>query len=412
VRKIQAPGREPRRWLQPFAERDFRLLWLVGLVLFVIRWLEMLVMAVFAYQRTGSPFIVALLTMLRLLPMGVLGAFLGAWADRLERRSAMVLVVLMQLVASLVLALLAYTDVLAVWHLAAACVVNGIGWATDNPVRRMMIGEVVGTERMGAAMAIDVGTNNASRMLGPMLGGILLAGAGIAWAFAFSAAFACVALVGALALRHRNSAGVSASGTVLVQILNGLRFVKRDRRLCGVLVITAVYNLFGWPFTSMVPVIGHDSLQLGPKGVGLLTSMDGVGALAGAIAIGLYARSAHYARLYVAGVVLYLAMLIVFALAPNPLLAGAALLLTGAGGAAFSILQATLAYLAAPPEMRSRVLGVVSVVIGLGPIGFIHLGLLADTIGAPSATAAMGCEGLLVLLLTRPLWRAALDRPP
>jgi len=247
---------------------------------------------------------------------------------------------------------------------------------------------------------------------GPMLGGILLAGGGIAWAFAFSAAFACVALVGAVALRHRNSAGVSAPGTVLVQILNGLRFVKRDRRLCGVLVITAVYNLFGWPFTSMVPVIGHDSLQLGPKGVGLLSSMDGVGALAGAIAIGLYARSAHYARLYVAGVVLYLATLIVFALAPNPLLAGAALLLTGAGGAAFSILQATLAYLAAPPEMRSRVLGVVSVVIGLGPIGFIHLGLLADAIGAPAATAAMGCEGLLVLLLTRPLWRAALDRPP
>jgi MFS family permease len=410
--KIEAPGREPRRWLQPFAERDFRLLWLVGFVLFVIRWLEMLAMAVFAYQRTGSPFIVALLTMLRLLPMGVLGAFLGAWADRLERRTAMVLVVLMQLVASLALALLAYADMLAVWHLAAACVVNGIGWATDNPVRRMMIGAVVGTDRMGAAMAIDVGTNNASRMLGPMLGGILLAGVGIAWAFAFSAAFACIALVGALALHHRNSAGASAPGTVLVQILNGLRFVKRDRRLCGVLVITAVYNLFGWPFTSMVPVIGHDSLQLGPKGVGLLNSMDGVGALAGAVAIGLYARSAHYARLYVAGVVLYLAMLIVFALAPNPLLAGAALLLTGAGGAAFSILQATLAYLGAPPEMRSRVLGVVSVVIGLGPIGFIHLGLLADAIGAPSATAAMGCEGLFVLLLTRPLWRAALDRPP
>jgi MFS family permease len=412
VNKIDALGREPRRWLQPFAERDFRLLWLVGLVLFVIRWLEMLVMAVFAYQRTGSPFIVALLTMLRLLPMGVLGVFLGAWADRLERRTAIVLVVLIQLVASLVLALLAYADLLAVWHLAAASVVNGICWAADNPVRRMMIGQVVGTERMGAAMAIDVGTNNASRMVGPTLGGILLAGAGIAWAFAFGAAFACVALAGALALRHRNSGGAAAAGTVFVQVLNALIFVKRDRRLCGTLVITAIFNLFGWPFTSMVPVIGHDSLQLGPKGIGLLTSMDGVGALAGAIAVGLFARPAHYAHLYVAGVVVYLAMLIVFALAPNPLLAGAALLLTGVGGAAFSILQATLAYLAAPPEMRSRVLGVVSVIIGIGPIGFIHLGLLADAIGAPLATGAMGGEGLLVLVLTRRFWRAVIDPPP
>jgi hypothetical protein len=67
-----------------------------------------------------------------------------------------------------------------------------------------------------------------------------------------------------------------------------------------------------------------------------------------------------------------------------------------------------LIYVLAPPEIRSRVLGVMSVCIGLGPIGFLYLGLLAEWIGAPWATAAMGIQGLAILALTAPLWRAVL----
>ena len=90
---------------------------------------------------------------------------------------------------------------------------------------------------------------------------------------------------------------------------------------------------------------------------------------------------------------------------PLPMIAGSALLFTGLGGAGFSIMQATLVYLSAPPEMRSRMLGVLSVCIGIGPVGFVALGWLADVIGAPWATAASGLTGLLMLLVTRPLWR-------
>jgi MFS family permease len=99
-------------------------------------------------------------------------------------------------------------------------------------------------------------------------------------------------------------------------------------------------------------------------------------------------------------------MLVVFALVPIPMIAGSALLFTGLGGAGFSIMQATLVYLSSPPEMRSRMLGVLSVCIGIGPVGFVALGWLADAIGAPWATATAGLTGLLMLALTRPLWRA------
>jgi MFS family permease len=399
-------SRRAQSWTLLLGNADFWRLWLVGLVLFVVRWLEMLAMAVFVYQRTDSAFLVALLTMLRLLPMSLFGAFLGAAADRLERHLALSLMVLAQLGTSLALLILAHTDQLQVWHLAVACFVNGIGWTADNPVRRVMIGEVVGVEAMGTAIAIDVGTNNASRMLGPTAGGLLLAGFGMDGVFALSVALAMSALIASLTIRRRNPIAHSATASsALAGIVEGLWFVRRDRRLIGILVVTVIYNLFGWPFTSMIPVIGQDHLRLGAEGIGLLASTDGVGALSGAIALALFAKPEHYRRLYVGGVAFYLVTLTGFALAPDLPAAATALVLTGIGSSAFSIMQATLVYRSAPPELRSRLLGVLSVCIGVGPIGFIHLGWLADLIGAQAATAAMGIEGLFILLLTRPFWR-------
>jgi len=401
---VTASWAAPRRRL--LGEPDFRRLWLVGFVVFSVRWLEMLAVAVFAYRQTGSPLIVALLTMLRMLPMALFGALIGAVAERVERRTALTLVTFSMLLCAIVLALLAWCHVLEVWHLALASFFNGIAWTTDNPVRRTMIGEVVGAQRMSAAMSIDVGANNASRMLGPTIGGVVLATLGIGGAFAISVAGYLVATVVALRVTHRNTAAPSTATSVIERVIEGVVLVRRDRRLSGTMVITVIYNTFGWPFTSMIPVIGQDNLGLGAAGIGLLASMDGIGAFCGAIGIALCAKPRHFARLFVGGVTIYLIMLPVFAVASSPLVAGTVLLLTGFANAGFSIMQATLVYLASPPEMRSRVFGVLSVCIGVGMIGFLHLGWLAGIIGATWAIVTIGGEGIAALLLTRRWWRA------
>jgi len=385
---------------------DFWRLWFVGLVVFTVRWVETVAVGVFVYQRTDSAFLVAMMTMLRLLPMGLFGAFLGAIAERMERRTTLVIVVASMVVTSVTLAALAHLHVLEVWHLAVASFINGIGWATDNPVRRVMIGEVVGSAQMSTAMSVDVGANNASRMIGPTVGGLLLASFGIAGVFTLSVVLYAIALIAACRVRYRNSFPPATAETVLARIAEGLRLVRSDRRLIGVLTVTVIYNVFGWPFTSMVPVIGQDHLQLGPEGIGVLASMDGIGAFVGAVLMAAFCKPAFYRRAYVGGVLLYMVMLTAFALIPFPAVAGSALLFTGLGGAGFSIMQATLVYLSAPPEMRSRMLGVLSVCIGIGPVGFVALGWLADGIGATWATAATGMTGLVMMLLTRRLWLA------
>jgi predicted MFS family arabinose efflux permease len=257
---------------------------------------------------------------------------------------------------------------------------------------------------MGTAMSLDVGANNASRMFGPTIGGLLLASVGIQGVFVLSVLMYAGAMAAAVTVRARVPR-LPGTSTVLARISEGLTIVRRDKRLVGTLTVTIIYNVFAWPFTSLIPVIGRDQLLLGPEGVGVLASLDGIGAFAGALLLAVWLTPRLYARAYVGGVVVYMIMLIVFAVVTSPALAGGALLLTGVGGAGFSTMQATLVYLAAPPEMRSRILGVLSVCIGTGPIGFIWLGWLADAIGAPYATAVTGLVGLVALAATWPLWR-------
>src|SRR5262252_8391291 len=144
-----------------------------------VRWLETVVMGVVVYQQTNSAFVVAAITMLRLLPMALFGAFLGAFAETFDRRLTLAGMIGLMAITSAVLSVVAWTSTLQVWQLAVASFVNGCGWATDNPLRRMMMGEIVGRDRMGTAMALDVVGSNASRMVGPTLGGLLLAGVGI-----------------------------------------------------------------------------------------------------------------------------------------------------------------------------------------------------------------------------------------
>ena len=159
----------------------------------------------------------------------------------------------------------------------------------------------------------------------------------------------------------------------------------------------------------MIPVIGAGQLGLDSAMTGLLSSTEGLGAFAGAVAIAFAARPRWFAPLYLWGTTAYLVLVAglgaasLFAAGPvaSFLVASGVLLAIGVAGACFSAMQSTLSYLNARPEYRSRVLGVLTLCIGTGPIGFLHVGWLAETFGAPVALMVTGVEGLLALLV---LW--------
>ncbi|PBN41110.1 MFS transporter, partial [Sphingobium sp. D43FB] len=147
-----------------------------------------------------------------------------------------------------------------------------------------------------------------------------------------------VAIGATLRLTYRNEAQAPSGEGVLGRVAAGVRLVLDDRRLTAIMIVTLIYNIFAWPTTSMVPVIGQDRLLPGAEGVGFLASMDGVGAFFGALLIAGLARPDRYGRLYVGGVASYCALMALFALLPHVLPSGVALLLAGLGGSGFSIM--------------------------------------------------------------------------
>ncbi len=387
------------------SEPDFWRLWLIGTVQFGVRWIEMLAVGIFVYQQTGSALLVTMLTMLRVLPMAVFGAFVGAAADILEGRVVLLLTTLTLLVTSVMIAILAYMDHLATWHLAVASFISGTIWSTDIPLRRLMIGRVVGAERMANAMVFDVGSSNVSRMAGPAIGGVVLVTWGIDGCFVLGAIMYLVAILAAAGIRYRSPSASSPPGVLLKNIADALSLVRREKQLMGLLTITVIFNLFGWPNLSLIPVIGADYLTLDPREIGLLASMEGLGAITGVLTIYHLGKPTYYADLYIRSVMLYLAALMLFAVLPYASLAGVALFIIGLGGSGFGIMQSTLAFRSVEPQMRARMLGLLSVSIGTGPIGFLQVGLLAEAIGAQLAIITTSAEGMLALVLTRHFWR-------
>ncbi len=383
----------------------FLRIWIAGGLVGTIRWLEVLAVGVYTYQITQSPFIVATMLFARMVPTMLLGAFAGALAERVSRRRLMMAGLALMCIVSIVLTALAYNGRLAIWHIALGAVLSGVFWAGEFPVRRTMLGEVAGLGRLSAAMGLDSATNNFTRMLGPLLGGALLTALGLQGAYAIGVLLYAAAFINMATLTFEERPTPEDESTGMLKSINdGLAYIRTNRLIAGTLVVTIFVNLFGFSYVSMVPVIGEQKLALGPVAIGVLMSAEGFGALLGSLLVATWVRTRYYTVIYMLGSTLYLAMILAFSLST---LYSAAVLLLFAGGlgiAFFGSMQSTLIFFSAIPRMRTRVMGVLVACIGAGPIGVLHVGLLAEWIGAGHAVMIIAIEGLIAIAVAAIVW--------
>ena len=370
----------------------------------------MLVFGIYTYQETNSPLTVALILMIRLVPLALFGALFGVIGERMVRHVGLMWILFASLATASVLTLIAWSGHLQVWHLAIAAFVNGITWSADNPIRRAMVGEVAGTEHLSTAMALELGTSNATRLLGPGLGGLLLTKTGITGAIAFTAVVYLATIWPAARIQYRNAIPDGAGASLRKHFAIGFAALRREPKLVGTLWLTVVFNLFAWPVMSMLPVIGRDQLGLEEDGVGLLASMDGLGALVGAIVIIPFANVAsRNGKFYGAGLILFMLMLPIFGLSTEAVVAAIAVFFVGFGQAWFAVMQSTITYSVAPPGMRSQAMGFLTMCIGAAPIGLLFIGQLAQAVTAPHAAAISASIGLFVVAISWTWWRAILN---
>lgn len=247
-------------------------------------------------------------------------------------------------------------------------------------------------------------TNNATRMLGPAIGGGVVAALGMNGVLAVGVVAHLLAAVAVAELASRAGAARREPSPLLAGLREGLAHTRRSPLIQATLAVTVIVNLWGFPYVSLGPVIAQEVLRLGPTGTGLLMACEGLGALIGSIVLIQLRRDRLFRLIYLLGTALYLAGVLAFALLPWTIAAALALLLAGFGMAAFNTMQTVIPLAASPPELRGRALGLLAVAMGTAPFGFLLIGLLATGFGAPAATATVALIGLVALAASAWRW--------
>ncbi|MBI4305523.1 MAG: MFS transporter [Chloroflexi bacterium] len=396
--------RERRRIRDTLAIPAYRRLWSIGALITTVRWLEMLALGFFVFELTQNEFLTALVFTLRMAPMLLFGIVTGFIADHVLRKVLLLSSLAASGAISGLMGLLVLSGRVEFWHIAVATFLAGIFWAFDMPVRRPLVAEAVGTDKVGVAMGVESTTMQATRMVGPLLGGVFVASIGMQGVYFIGAALQAIALV--IALRVATSGMKSDLGRVKVfaNLREGFRYVRSSRLIIATLAVTMFVNLWGFSYSSQLPVIAKVELGVGAVALGILGSMEGLGGFLGALAISAWATPRTYTRIYLYGSFLFIGAVLLFALSKWYPLSVAILFAGGFGMAAFGSMQSTLMLTSTAPEMRGRIMGVLVVCIGAGPIGSLHVGLLAGLFGAPFALIVIALEGLAALTLATALW--------
>jgi MFS family permease len=375
-------------------------LWFAGGVGNAMRWLELLVAGIFTFDVTHSAFLVAVVTVARSLPMLFLGPIAGVIAEAVNRKHLLLAQLIGMAGTSAILALLALTGEIRVWHIGLGGAVAGIAWACELAVRRRMLGEVVAADQIGAAVAFDSLTNSISRVLGPLFGGALFEGLGLGGAYLMATGLYLTAGAAVLGLEFHQEPRRLRFGRIPGEIAEGLAVARAIPAILGVVLVTIVMNTSGFSYSALIAPIGLDVYRVSPTLVGVLAAAEPLGAIIVGIALSAGWLRLDGARALVRGSFLFLGGVIAMALSPWFGLAFVLLLVGGLGTAAFSNMQTSLILIEAPPTTRSRVMGIVTMCIGTGPIGVLAIGALSEQIGPPAAILVMAGIGVVALSLT------------
>lgn len=391
------------RWsaLDALHDAHFRLLWLAGLCVNVGRWLDFLVLGWLVLELTGSPFMVGLAAFCRFAPMIVLGLFTGLLIDRVPRGRLLVGVQTVNLGATVLLAVLFAAGHGSLWWLIGLETLLGVAWAIDFPSRRTALFTLVGPKRVTNAVSLESVSMQGTKIIGPVVGGVLLARLGPVACYLVLAALYLGAVLLTLTLNRRATlpSAPRSDESILAGLATGFREARWQPAIFGVLIITIVMNGLVFPYQQILPVFARDVLDVGPELLGLLVSAGGVGTLIGALWTAGQRDFVAHRQVFVAGSMLAGLLVVVQSLSPGYWTSLPIQFAIGIAEAGFGTMQSTIVLLAAHERARGRVLGILSVCIGTNPIGALGVAALTMYVGAP---VAFGGAAALAIFLMAP----------
>ena len=407
-RQRTEPSEHPmqaRGWSGTFSAlqyRNYRLLWFGTIFMSSGTWIQQVTLGWLAYEMTGSPVQVAIVLGLRALPM-LAAPIAGVIADKFDRRIVLLLDQSYMALLAVIFAAVLQFGVVQVWHLHAFSFLSGVGWALNNPLRQSLVANSVPRERLMNAVALNSMAFNSMRMVGPGIGGGMIALLGPEVNFLLQAVVYGLVVVLVLPFRAEYAEGREGrkEQSPFADLKEGLRYVMRQPMLRYAILLSVVPTLTMMAFiqTQMPVFVAEDLGDSEGALLGFMYVGMGVGGFIGAVLVARFHAVRHKGRLSLIGVAG--AGLAVLALSQTDLwwVAWGILVVQQLFFIIVMTTNNTILQTVTPDYMRGRVMGIYMVDIGLQPFGGVVAGLIAASLGVSVAWLIGGLVGLVLVVL-------------
>ena len=381
-----------RRTFASLAYRNYRLYFAGQVVSVTGTWMQNIAMAWLILDLTHSPVAVGALALCQFLPFTVFGLFAGVLVDRFDSRRLVIATQAVSMLLAVALAVPALLGDAAPWLVYLLAGLRGTVLVLDAPARQALTYRMVGPRELPNAVALNSSLFNGARVIGPALGGAVVALAGTGFCFALNAVSFLAVLAGLLAMRPEELAPTERSREtpkLLAGTREALAYVRRTPRAAVVLVLVALVSTFAFNFNVLLPVLAKQTLDAGPATFGVVTGCFGAGALLGALVSAALGRASL--RTVLVGMTGFgLAELVLAPLRSAPA-AGLVLFFVGLSFTLWTSNANSTLQLEAPGHLRGRVVGLYYYAFnGAGPAGGILSGWLAASGGTELAFATGG----------------------
>lgn len=391
--------------LRAFRHADFRRFFVAQFVAQVGSWMQTVAQSWLVLQLTSSPLLLGLIGTLQFGPILLFSIVSGALADRLSKKRVLIVTQSVLGGQALLLGTLVYLGHVEYWHVAVLATGVGLANVLDGPARQSLVAEMVGRNDVSSAISLNSACFNSARIVGPSIGGLVIARYGIAPAFVANSLGFAIAIVAMASLRTRGLPQPRSGAGVGQEILVGLRYVWRTREMRLALGLCFFVSFCVFNFTVYVPLVVRTVLGLGAEGFGFLMAALGVGAVSGALSLGMAGPRPPRGLMFAAAA-LACGGLLGLAAARAFWLAMAMLFLTGYFGVIAVVGCNTTMQLASTDALRGRVMSIYTLVWGgVFPIGAFLVGAMSERWGVQRALATNGTIGLTGVALLLGWWR-------
>ena len=403
----EVQGSHFARALISLKHRNFRLFWSGQLISLIGTWMQSTGQAWLVLQLTKSAWALGIVGALQFLPVMLFSLFGGVLADRFPKRTVVIFTQSFALLQAAVLWLLVATGTVQLWHIFVLATLLGITNSIDMPTRQSFVVEMVGHEDLPNAVALNSSVFNMARIIGPGLGGLIIAWLGMAPLFLLNALSFIPVIIGLVMIDVKQlhavirpavqQATVAKVGTFR-SIREGLAYIRQKPSVFLIIVVVGIISLFGINFNVILPLFATAVLNAGPAGFGFISSAFGAGSLLSALWLAWTNKKPDISFLLIASIV-FCVLEMLFAISHWYQLSLVLIASVGFSQIAFTAIANTTLQTVTPDHLRGRIMSVYMLVFnGSIPIGNLFISGLVSLFSAPIALLACGGLSLIAAI--------------